>query len=101
MKNVKPLRQYLLPVWHSSLINNEIDVVGVGPLFQREVFIHCDSVISGGDMHLVIPRLVEQIKTAVQIEDKTAASVERTFVNHCIVLVQSRVEETSGLGERK
>src|ERR1700730_12628258 len=52
-------------------------------------------------MHFVVARLVHEVKPPIQIENKTAADVQRSLINDCVFFAKPGVEKTRSVSEGK
>src|SRR6266540_3607084 len=101
MKDVKTVGQYRFPVTNASLLNDQINSPGLAPSLQNCVLIKEDVDRRCAEWSLFLWILIHERKFPVQIKNKAAAVIERSFKEHFVFLIQGRIEVAAEIGQRK
>ena len=99
VKDVEPLGQCVSPITEPRLINDQENGIGSGPPFEDSSFAQDDVGWLNPGKRIVNRRWIHDEKFSIEIKNKTAAAVERTFVNDSASFAAPLVEKSGGICE--
>ena len=99
MINVKPSGNSLFPVVCPALLYDQVNRISLTPFVQNSLFIQKNVGGGGADRCFLTGVLINKTEFSIQIKNKAAAVVQRSFEDGVAARLQAWIQETSDIGE--